>query len=266
MTTARPAGADIIRPLAPWGATTRRAVRRGDLWSPVICWGIPRGRAAFLKVASLDFYRKRPRRLRRGGRPHFFPKKWGERRARGSAPWIPPNGGSWRRWAVRTGQKPTAHCRPLRRHKFQIIRFTASGKARSLHCASSPHRTRFAGLRRGPRNDHRYRRCRAPGGTHRDYPASPDGRCAVLGAPAGPPGGWSGCGGPAPAAAVEFFVLVTVTFWRTAPAGPPRGGSRRSSGGAAPRPARWPARRPGRCPPARPGRRARRSCRRYTRS
>ena len=41
------------------------------------------GRAAFLKVASLDFYRKRPRRLRRGGRPHFFPKKWGERRAGG---------------------------------------------------------------------------------------------------------------------------------------------------------------------------------------
>ena len=41
------------------------------------------GRAAFLKVASLDFYRKRPRRLRRGGRPHFFPKKWGKRRAGG---------------------------------------------------------------------------------------------------------------------------------------------------------------------------------------
>ena len=43
----------------------------------------PGGHAAFLKVASLDFYRKRPRRLRRGGRPHFFPKKWGERRAGG---------------------------------------------------------------------------------------------------------------------------------------------------------------------------------------
>ena len=71
---------------------------------------------------------------------------------------------------------------------------------------------------------------------------------------------------PVPTAAVEFFALVTVTFWRTVPAGPPRGGSRRSSGGAAPRPARWPARRPGRCPPARPRRRARRSCRRYTRS
>ena len=228
MTTAKPVGADIIRPLAPWGATTRRAVRRGDLWSPVICWGIPRGRAAFLKVASLDFYRKRPRHLRRGGRPHFFPKKWGERRARGSAPWIPPNGGSWRRLAVRTGQKPTAHCRPFSRQSY-------------------------------------YRRCRAPGGTHRDYPASLVGSCAVPAWPAGPPGAWSRCGGPAPTAAVEFFVLVTVTFWRTVPAGPPRGGSRRSSGGAAPRPARWPARRPGRCPPARPGRRARRFCRRYTR-
>ena len=70
------------------------------------------GRAAFLKVASLDFYRKRPRRLRRGGRPHFFPKKWGERRGRGCSPGAPRNGGSRRRWAVRTGRKPTAHCRP----------------------------------------------------------------------------------------------------------------------------------------------------------
>ena len=70
------------------------------------------GRAAFLKVASLDFYRKRPRRLRRGGRPHFFPKKWGERRGRGYSPGAPRNGGSRRRWAVRTGRKPTAHCRP----------------------------------------------------------------------------------------------------------------------------------------------------------
>ena len=66
----------------------------------------------FLKVALLDFYRKRPRRLRRGGRPHFFPKKWGERRGRGCSPGAPRNGGSRRRWAVRTGRKPTAHCRP----------------------------------------------------------------------------------------------------------------------------------------------------------
>ena len=50
----------------------------------------PAGRAAFLKVASLDFYRKRPRRLRRGGRPHFFPKKWGERRGRGASPALAP--------------------------------------------------------------------------------------------------------------------------------------------------------------------------------
>ena len=70
------------------------------------------GRAAFLKVASLDFYRKRPRRLRRGGRPHFFPKKWGERRGRGCSPGAPRNGGSRRRWAVRTGHKPGAHRLP----------------------------------------------------------------------------------------------------------------------------------------------------------
>ena len=95
------------------------------------------GRAAFLKVASLDFYRKRPRRLRRGGRPHFFPKKWGKRRGGGFTP-SPPNGGSWRRWAVRTGQRPAVHCRPLRRHKLRIARFAASGKARSLHCALAP--------------------------------------------------------------------------------------------------------------------------------
>ena len=151
MTTARPVGADIIRPLAPWGATTRRAVRRGDLWSPVICWGIPRGRAAFLKVASLDFYRKRPRRLRRGGRPHFFPKKWGKRRAGGlRPPWTPQYGGSWRRWAVQTGQRPAVHCRPFPWHLC-------------------------------------YRRCRASGGTHRDYPASPESCCAVPTWPAGPP-------------------------------------------------------------------------------
>ena len=36
------------------------------------------------------------------------------------------------------GKKPTAHCRPFRRHKFQIIRFAASGKAHSFHCALAP--------------------------------------------------------------------------------------------------------------------------------
>ena len=99
----------------------------------------PAGRAAFLKVASLDFYRKRPRRLRRGGRPHFFPKKWGERRAGGlRPPWPPQYGGSWRRLAVQTGQRPAAHRRPLRRHKLRIARFAVNGKARSLHCALAP--------------------------------------------------------------------------------------------------------------------------------
>ena len=156
------------------------------------------GRAAFLKVASLDFYRKRPRRLRRGGRPHFFPKKWGERRAGGFAYFevashgfsskappapstpAPQYGGSWRRRAVQTRQRAAAHCRPLRRHKLRIARFAVNGKARSLHCASSPHRTRFAGLRRGP-HCYRDRRCRALGGTHRDCPAGPESGCAVTG-------------------------------------------------------------------------------------
>ena len=93
----------------------------------------------------------------------------------------PQYGGSWRRRAVQTGQRAAAHRRPLRRHKLRIARFAASGKARSLHCASSPHRTRFAGLRRGPRYWSRYRRCCALGGTHRGYPASPESGCAVTG-------------------------------------------------------------------------------------
>ena len=83
-----------------WGATTRRAAR--------LPGAPPEGRAAFLKVASLDFYRKRPRRLRRGGRPHFFPKKWGERRGRGASPALaPPIWGFMAavgcNWPVRTG-------------------------------------------------------------------------------------------------------------------------------------------------------------------
>ena len=48
--------------------------------------------------------------------PHFFGKKWGRRR----------------------------------RPKLRIVRFRAGPKAHSLRWASSPHRTRFAGLRRGP--------------------------------------------------------------------------------------------------------------------
>ena len=77
-------------------------------------------------------------------------KRW-ERKGRGCAPGThPKNGGSWRRWVVRAGQRPGVHCRPL-----------------------------YWRLRHG--------RCRASGGTHRDYPASPDGRCAVPTWPAGPP-------------------------------------------------------------------------------
>ncbi len=38
-----------------------------------------------------------------------------------------------------------------RRSKLCISRFRPRAKAQSLRCSSSPHRTRFAGLRRGPR-------------------------------------------------------------------------------------------------------------------
>ena len=96
-------------------------------------------------------WRVPPRGARlRGGRPHFFPKKWGKRRRRGSAPGGPQYGGSWRRWAVRTGQRPGPNCR-----KF------------------------FRQFRNG--------RCRAPGGTHRDYPANLDNCCIAPTWPAGPP-------------------------------------------------------------------------------
>ena len=101
--------------------------------------GCPRGRAAFLEVASLDFYRKRPRRLRLGRGTAFFPKESGGKERAGGLPPAPPkSGGPWRRWAVQTGQRPSTHCRPFRRHKFQIIRFAASGKAHSFHCALTP--------------------------------------------------------------------------------------------------------------------------------
>ena len=119
----------------------------------------------------------------RGGRTAFDVKSGGKT-TRACGPWTQ---GPGRRWAVIGPQEPGVHCRPLRRHKFQIIRFAASGKAHSFHCASSPHRTRFAGLRRGPRVHLRHRRCRAWGGTHRDYPASLDSSCAVPAWPAGPP-------------------------------------------------------------------------------
>ena len=56
----------------------------------------------------------------------------------------------WRRWVVRAGQRPGVHRRP------------------------------FSGW-------FRYRRCRAPGCTHRDYPAGPGSSCAVPTWPAGPP-------------------------------------------------------------------------------
>ena len=82
--------------------------------------------------------------------PPFLPKEMGEKKGRGLCPLDPPNGGSWRRWVIRTGQRPAAHRRPF-----------------SWHLC--------------------HRRCRAPGCTHRDYPAGPDSRRAVSAWPAGPP-------------------------------------------------------------------------------
>ena len=118
---------------------------------------------------------------------HFFPKKWGERRAGGlRPPWPPQYGGSWRRQAVRTGQKTNRALPPvssaqvsdhsLRRKRqssllplcpcsrrgiaipgpnwpanraapFSRLALSATGGASP---GNSPHRTRFAGLRRGP--------------------------------------------------------------------------------------------------------------------
>ena len=48
------------------------------------------------------------------------------------------------------GRPPRAEGALRRRPKLRIVRFAASGKAHSLRWASSPHRTRSAGLRRGP--------------------------------------------------------------------------------------------------------------------
>ena len=152
-------GATCGRPLArvstnPWGATT--SARHPPA-------GMPPGRAAFLKVASRGFSSKAP----------LAPST------------LDPgaHGGGGLCLACRDRACIAAR----RRCKFQIIRFAASGKAHSFHCISSPHRTRFAGLRRGPRVRLRHRRCRASGGTHRDHPAGPDSRCAVPTWPAGPP-------------------------------------------------------------------------------
>ena len=129
----RPAGvvgATCGRPLArvstnPWGATT--SARHPPA-------GMPPGRAAFLKVASLDFYRKRPRRLRRGGRTAFAVKSGGK-----------TTRGPWRRWAVRAGQKPTAHCRPS---SMQVSDHSLRRKRQSsllpLHLLSPPNPLRWA--------------------------------------------------------------------------------------------------------------------------
>ena len=149
----RPSGGNELSRLrgSERSAAWADVVGRDDLGAPSACRDAPGGRAAFGEVASLDFYRKRPRRLRRGGRTAFFPKQSGGKERAGGVPPAPPkNGGSWRRWAVRTGQRPGVHCRPF------SWRFCC-------------------------------RRCRASGGTHWDYLASPDSCCAVPTWPAGPP-------------------------------------------------------------------------------
>ena len=81
------------------------------------------------------------------GRGTAFDVKSGGKTTRACGPWTRS---PWRRWAVSGLQRPTVHRRPLYRHL-------------------------------------RYRRCRAPGGTHRDYPASLVSSCAVPTWPAGPP-------------------------------------------------------------------------------
>ena len=73
------------------------------------------------------------------GAPLSFQRKRWERRGRGKVPPAPPKKqGPMAAVGCTDRAKPTVHCRPLRRHKFQIIRFAASGKAHSFHCALAP--------------------------------------------------------------------------------------------------------------------------------
>ena len=195
-----------------------------------------------MEVASLDFYWKRPRRLRLGRGPAFFPKESGGKKGPGCAPGPPQKTGAHGGGGL-YGQGKTNRALPpassaqvsdhsLRRKRqssllplcpcsrrgiaipgpnwpanraapFSRLALSATGGASP---GNSPHRTRcaavggfaalrmrrapcgyFAGLRQGPRVHLRYRRCRASGGTHRDYPASPESRCVVPAWPAGPP-------------------------------------------------------------------------------
>ena len=76
-----------------------------------------------------------------------FDVKSGGKTTRACGPWTQ---GPWRRWPVQGLQKPGRYRRP-------------------------------------PYWSSRHRRCRAWGGTHRDYPASLDSCCAVPAWPAGPP-------------------------------------------------------------------------------
>ena len=144
-------------------------------------------RAAFLEVASLDFYRKRPRRLRLGRGPAFFPKESGGKERAGGLPPAPPkkrglmaavgctdraktnralppassaqvSDHSLRRKrqsslplcpCSRRGRAITGPKRPANR-AAPFFRLSSSATGGASPENSSPHRTRFAGLRRGP--------------------------------------------------------------------------------------------------------------------
>ena len=113
--------------------------------------GNPPGTRRFFEGGFAGFLSEAPPAPPTRRAPPFLPEEMGRKKGRGAPPTLAPQyGGSWRRRAVRTGQRPTVHCRPL---PWQL----------------------------------RDRRCRALGGTHRDYPASPESCCAVPAWPAGPP-------------------------------------------------------------------------------
>ena len=116
--TAMPVGADIIRPL----------IYRG-----------PRGAGRFFGGGFAGFLLEAPPAPPTRPGPRFLSqRKRGKERA-GVCPRPPPKKqGPMAAVGCTDRAKPTVHCRPLRRHKFQIIRFAASGKAHSFHCALAP--------------------------------------------------------------------------------------------------------------------------------
>ena len=59
----------------PWGATTRRAVRRGDLWSPV--WRVPPHGAGLPGQGTAFFPKESGGKERAGGFAHHDPPSTG---------------------------------------------------------------------------------------------------------------------------------------------------------------------------------------------